>query len=197
MPESEPPSALLGGLHVALLAAPGSDAEALAALRRGLQQQGVNVFVLSPDGPGGAAPAADQRLADADAMGFDGALVVGGAEGVAHLRAAPDSLAFIREIHRDHKPLGALGEGVLLLLDTGLAAGRRLCASPAMTGELVRAGARRVQGPVCVQARWATATGIEALDVFAAAFQDLLARRRRDGFANEADNTPGAVGEDG
>jgi putative intracellular protease/amidase len=140
MQESEPPFAMLGGLHVALLAAPGSDAEALAALRSGLEEQGVIVSVLSPGRPGTQPLPADQRIADADAMGFDGVVVVGGAEGVEQLRAAPETLEFIRQINRDHKPLGAVGEGVLLLLDTGLAAGRQLCAPEAVAGELARDG---------------------------------------------------------
>ncbi|WP_175545089.1 DJ-1/PfpI family protein [Variovorax sp. OV329] len=197
MQESEPPFAMLGGLNVALLAAPGSDAEALAAVRRGLEEQGVNVFVLSPGRPGTQPLPADQRIADADPMGFDGVVVVGGAEGVELLRAAPESLEFIREINRDHKPLGALGEGVLLLLDTGQAAGRQLCAPDAIAGELWRARARRANEPVCVQERWVTATGREALGAFEAAFQSLLEQRRRDGFASEADETPSSVGEDG
>jgi putative intracellular protease/amidase len=79
MQESEPPRAMLGGVHVALLAAPGSDAEALLALRRGLEEQGVNVSVLSPGRPGTQPLPADQRIADADPMGFDGVVAVGGA----------------------------------------------------------------------------------------------------------------------
>lgn len=197
MQESDPPRALLGGLNVALLAAPGSDAEALVALRRGLEEQGMNVSVLSPGRPGAQPLPADQRIADADPMAFDGLVMVGGAEGVEHLRAAPKSLEFIREINRDHKPLGALGEGVLLLLDTGLAAGRQLCAPDAIAGELWRARARRAHEPVCVQERWVTATGREALGAFEAAFQNLLEQRRRDCFASETEDTPSSVGEDG
>lgn len=188
---------MLGGLNVALLAAPGSDAEALAALRNGLAAQGVNVSVLSPGAPGTQPVPADQRIADADAMAFDGVVVVGGAEGVEHLRAAPESLAFLRAIHRDHKPMGALGEGVLLLLDTGLAAGRELCAPEAVAGELWRARARRAHEPVCVHERWVTATGREVLGAFEAAFENLLEQRRRDGFAGEAEDNPSSVGEDG
>lgn len=197
MQESDPPRAMLGGLNVALLAAPGSDAQALVALRNGLEQQGVNVFVLSPHRPGTQQIPADQRIKDADPMGFDGVVVVGGAEGVQHLRAAPESLEFIRGMNRDHKPLGALGEGVLLLLDTGLAAGRQLCAPEAIAGELWRARARRAQEPVCVQEHWVTATGPEALSAFDAAFQNLLEQRRRDSFATEAEEIPSSVGEDG
>lgn len=188
---------MLGGLNVALLAAPGSDAEALATLRSNLEEQGVNVSVLSPDRPGTQPLPADQRIADADPMAFDGVVAVGGAEGVEHLRAAPESLAFLRGMHRDHKPVGALGEGVLLLLDTGLAAGLQLCAPEEIAGELWRARARRAHEPVCVQDRWVTATGREVLGAFEAAFQNLLEQRRRDCFASEAEDTPSAVGEDG
>ncbi|MDN8618088.1 DJ-1/PfpI family protein [Variovorax ginsengisoli] len=197
MQESEPPFALLGGLNVALLAAPGSDAEALAAMRRGLEAQGVIVYVLSPGPPGTQPLPADRRIADADPMAFDGVVVVGGAEGVAHLRAAPESLQFIRGINRDGKPLGALGEGVLLLLDTGLAAGRQLCAAEGVAGELWRSRARRAHEPVCAQERWVTATGREALDAFEAAFRKLLEERRRESLASEADATPSSAGEDG
>lgn len=197
MHESEPPLAMLGGLNVALLAAPGSDAEALVTLRRGLEAQGVNVSVLSPQPPGTQLLPSDQRIADADPMGFDGVVVVGGAEGVALLRSAPESVEFIRQTHRDHKPLGAIGEGVLLLLDTGLAAGRQLCAPEAIAGELWRARARRAQDPVCVQERWVTATGREALGAFALAFQNLLEQRRLESFATDAEDTPSSVGEDG
>jgi putative intracellular protease/amidase len=188
---------MLGGLNVALLAAPGSDAEALVALRSGLEEQGVNVSVLAPGRPGTQPPPADQRIADADPMGFDGVVLVGGTEGVEHLRAAPESLEFIRGINRDHKPVGALGEGVLLLLDTGLAAGRQLCAPDAIAGELWRARARRAHEPVCVQERWVTATGREVLGAFDAAFQNLLEQRRRACLASEAEDTPSSVGEDG
>mgnify|MGYP003576345776 CR=1 FL=1 len=197
MQETEPPHAMLGGLNVALLAAPGSDAEALVALRTGLEAQGVNVCVLAPGRPGTQPIPADQRIANADPMGFDGVVVVSGAEGVAHLRAEPKSLEFIRGINRDHKPVGALGEGLLLPLDSGLAAGRHPCAADAIAGELWRAHARREHEPVCVQDRWVTAAGPEVLGAFAAAFQNQLVQRRRDCFASEADATPGSVGEDG
>jgi hypothetical protein len=50
---------------------------------------------------------------------------------------------------------------------------------------------------VCVQERWATATGPEALGAFEAVFQNLLAQRRRDSFASEAEDAPSSVGEDG
>lgn len=169
MNETEPPRAMLGGLNVALLAARGSDAEALAALRAGFEEQGMNVSVLSPGRPGTQPLPADQRIADADPMGFDGVVVVGGPEGVEHLRAAPESLQFIRQISRDHKPVGALGEGVLLLLDAGL----------------------------CEQERWVTAAGREELERFAAAFQNLLEQRRRNSCASEVDDSPSSVGEDG
>lgn len=197
MHESEPPRALIAGLNVALLAAPGSDPEALAALRSGLEEQGVNVSVLSPDRPGTQPLPTDQRIADADPMGFDGVAVVGGAEGVEHLRAMPESLEFIRQVNRDHKPVGALGEGVLLLLDTGLAAGLQLCAPDAIAGELWRARARRAHEPVCVHERWVTAAGREVLGDFVAAFQNLLEQRRREAFASEAEDIPSSVGEDG
>lgn len=197
MHESEPPHALLAGLNVALLAAHGSDSEALAALRSGLEEQGVNVSVLSPDRPGAQPVPADLRIADADPMAFDGVVVVDGAEGVQHLRAVPESLEFIRQIHRDHKPVGALAEGVLLLLDTGLAAGLQLCAPDAIAGELWRARARRAHEAVCVHERWVTAAGREVLGDFEAAFENLLEQRRREGFATEAEDIPSSVGEDG
>ncbi|MFD1579773.1 hypothetical protein [Ramlibacter ginsenosidimutans] len=42
-----------------------------------------------------------------------------------------------------------------------------------------------------------TATGREALGAFEAAFRNLLEQRRRDCYADEAEDTPSSVGEDG
>jgi putative intracellular protease/amidase len=104
---TEPPRPLLAGLDVALLAAPGSDAGRLKAVRDGLEQDGVIVALLAPRQGSelGEAGTALQSIAVADPDAFDGA-VVSTAPG--ELLRDADVQQFLQRLRAEGKPVAEL-----------------------------------------------------------------------------------------
>jgi protease I len=165
------PQHLLGGLNVAILAWPGCRPEHVMATKASLEEQGVNVQILSTaKGPVPRAGAIDavQAIATADPDGFDAVVLPGGAEAADRLRGDQDALSFIRRLDDEEKPVAALGESVAVLAATAKDAAHTL-----------------------------TADDDDELDAFQQKLRVLLADRRRKRFATVADDVPSAVGEDG
>jgi putative intracellular protease/amidase len=102
-----PPRPLLAGLNVALLAAPGSDAGQLQAVRDGLEQDGVIVVLLSPRQGSDMAEAgtALQSIAVADPDAFDGAVV---STAPSELVGDADVQQFLQRLRAEGKPVAEL-----------------------------------------------------------------------------------------
>ncbi|MEV5508059.1 catalase [Streptomyces orinoci] len=117
-----------GGIRtrkVAVLAADGTDASQVTALRERLTDQGAIVEVL-------AAKAGRLRAADGNGLEVDRALptmasvlydavvVPDGKEAVGELSADPAAVRFVEEAYRHGKPLAVFGEGTRLLTEAKL-----------------------------------------------------------------------------
>lgn len=202
---SNPPQHLLGGLNVALLVCETSDPGQVLATRQSLEELGVNVTLLSarrgrpvdPDAGGDAqALVVSLTLANADADAFDGVVVLADAEGARRLRGEPHAQAFLQRIDREHKPVAAVTDGVLLLAIEGIADERTVSAPAPLSAEVERAGARTSPDPVTVDGNWLSAARADVLPEFHARLKALLADRRRASITLDNDQ-PSAVGEDG
>ncbi|KNB54296.1 hydroperoxidase [Streptomyces caatingaensis] len=105
---------------VAVLAADGTDAGPVAAVRDRLTGRGAIVEVLAPrdgtlHGAGEGLLDADRALPTMASVLYDAVLVPGSAEAVATLSADPAAVRFVEEAYRHGKPVAAIGEGTRLL----------------------------------------------------------------------------------
>jgi catalase len=129
-PQSSPALSLMNqpaspkGRVVAILAAPGADGKAIAAMRTALAAEGARSKVLAPRlGPvtrNGKAIAADHTIVTMPSIAFDAVFVPGGAESIAALAASGDALHFVAEAYKHAKPICATGEGTQLLQRAGV-----------------------------------------------------------------------------
>ncbi|MEV5243112.1 catalase [Streptomyces cinnamoneus] len=110
---------------VAVLAADGTDAGQVDAVRERLTARGAIVEVLAAlDGSvrsaGNGSLAVDRALPTMASVLYDAVLVPDGKEAVAALSADPAAVRFVEEAYRHGKPLAVLGEGVRLLAEARL-----------------------------------------------------------------------------
>lgn len=140
----------LDGCKVAVLAAEGFQQNELFQTKLALVECGAVAEVISTkngeirgvDGRtrGDICPV-DAEVYGATADGYDALLIPGGEESVNHLRADEHVQAFVKGFVAAGKPIAALGQGSLLVLDGGGAKGRKLTSEKSLQGEFVYAGA--------------------------------------------------------
>lgn len=168
--ETEPPQHLLGGLNVAILAAPGCRADHVWATKQSLEESGVNVQILAASkGPvAGTDLDAVQAIADADPELFDAVVLPGGQGAAECLRQDGTARAFIERLAAEDKPITAMGESGPMLVK--LVDGK---------GKLLTVGAD------------------EGVERFHRELKAMLANRRRERFATESEDQSSAVGVGG
>ncbi|MFI1968607.1 catalase HPII [Streptomyces cinnamoneus] len=110
---------------VAVLAADGTDAGQVTAVRERLTAQGAIVEVLaakdgSVRGSDGGGLDVDRALPTMASVLYDAVLVPDGKEAVAALAADPAAVRFVEEAYRHGKPIAVLGEGTRLLTEAKL-----------------------------------------------------------------------------
>lgn len=91
----------------------------------------------------------DLPLADANADDFD-ALMIPGGDNPDTLRSTPEAVAFARAFAEAGKPIGAICQGPWVLIEAGIAEGRKLTSWPAIQTDLKNAGAEWVDEEVVV-----------------------------------------------
>ena len=115
------------GRSVAILAAPGVDAKALATVKKALLTAGAQVKVLAPRlgalGRNGTAIAANKTIVTTPSVVFDAVYVPGGARSIETLAQSGDALHFVAEAYKHAKPIAASGEGADLLQQAGVVEG--------------------------------------------------------------------------
>jgi catalase len=113
------------GRQVAVLAADGSDAAQVAAVKSALQAEGAMGVVVGPHlGMLEGGVEAQKTFANTSSVLFDAVFVPGGAAGVAALGKLADAALFIDEAFKHGKAIAASGEGAGLV--AGTQAGRLL-----------------------------------------------------------------------
>ncbi|SEJ34845.1 catalase [Deinococcus reticulitermitis] len=122
MEEGQPQSAK--GRKVAVLVAPGVDAEQVAQAQQALKAAGAQAVVIGPR-LGEIAPGvhAEKSLINSDPVLFDALLIPGGEASVRVLAQRPEALHFVADTYRHAKPLAAIAEGHALLSASPVASG--------------------------------------------------------------------------
>ncbi len=140
----------LEGKRVAVLSADGFEQSELLVPVEALQESGVKVDVISPNGESirgwneedwGQIITADLSLDDANPSDYDGLLLPGGVMNSDALRQIPAAREFAQHFFDQSKPTFAICHGAQLLIDAGVVEGRKMTSYPGIAPDLQNAGA--------------------------------------------------------
>jgi protease I len=93
---------------------------------------------------------ADKAVADASASDYDALVLPGGVANPDQLRADKDAVKFVRDFFEQDKPVGVICHGPWMLVETGVAKGRKVTSWPSLQTDLRNAGAEWVDEEVVV-----------------------------------------------
>jgi catalase len=119
------PADSIEGRRVAILAADGFNRAEVMAVKNALQQAGaqseiVSKFLGSLQSDNGETIEVDKNFVTTASIMYDAVVVPGGDESVALLKKQGDALHFVNEAFKHGKPVGALSEGVELLMESNI-----------------------------------------------------------------------------
>jgi protease I len=143
-------SGKLAARRIAVLVADGVEQAELDAALAGLKEAGAQVTVLAlrsgrVRGMNVHQPAdlvrVDGKVDNAGAADYDGLLIPGGYIGPDLLRQSAQARDFVRGFDAAGKPIASMSHAALVLVSSGLAAGRTLTSWPGVRDDLVNAGA--------------------------------------------------------
>ena len=140
----------LQGKRVAVIATDGVEQSELEHPRRTLMNAGAVVHVVSPeageitgwkDKDWGNPVRVDRSLDEVSATEYDALVLPGGQMNPDVLRTNEHALALVRAFWQAGKPIGAICHAPWLLVEAGIAAGRRLTSFKSIRTDLRNAGA--------------------------------------------------------
>lgn len=167
----------LEGKKIAILATDGVERVELEGPRDALVGAGADVVLLSlEDGDfrsfdhldPAATFTAERRVADADPADYDGLVIPGGVANGDLLRADDDAVTFVAAVAGRQTPIAAICHAPWILIDAGLADGRRLTSYPSLQTDLRNAGATWVDEEVVVDDGLVTSRNPDDIPAFSA-----------------------------
>jgi protease I len=111
---------------------------------------------------------AEVAVADADASDYDGLVLPGGVANPDQLRLNKDAVKFVRAFFEQNKPVGVICHGPWMLVETGVAKGRKVTSWPSLQTDLRNAGADWVDEEVVVDNGLVTSRKPDDLPAFCA-----------------------------
>jgi protease I len=149
----------LRGKKVAILAADMFERVELEEPRKALEDAGADIEVVSIrdgeiQGFDHFEPASklrvDKTVEEVDASDYDALLVPGGVGNPDQLRADENAVNFVREFAEAGKPMAVICHGPWVLVEAGIARGRRLTSWPSLQTDIRNAGGDWVDEEVVV-----------------------------------------------
>jgi protease I len=175
----------LSGKKIAIIATDHFEEAELVTPRDELTKAGAEVKVFSPSGQpiqaveGDTEPTqkvdVDGSLSDVDVSAFDAVVVPGGTVNADHLRVDEDAQSIVKEAYDSDKVLAVICHGPWLLVNAGLAEGRRLTSYASLSADLKNAGATWVDEEVVVDGSLITSRDPDDLPAFVDAISTALA----------------------
>ncbi len=174
----------LSGKRVAVVATDGFEQSELLKPVEALQESGVKVDIISPDGgqirgwhekDWGQIIKADRSLENADPADYDGLLLPGGVLNSDTLRELEDAQDFVRHFFAEGKPTFVICHGAQILIDADLVEGRRMTSYSSIALDLQNAGADWEDAEVVVDDGFVTSRSPEDLPAFCAKMCEELA----------------------
>lgn len=202
----------LSGRKIAMLTADGVAAREVKEITSALESAGAVVLTVSShDGDIHTTGASSSETlhvtgttAAANAADYDGLVIAGDAAVMDVLRSDQAAVAFAREFMESDKPVGAIGHGVLLLVEADAVRGRTVTASPSVQTDVRNAGGDWVDRAVHVDQKLVTSRRSDDLPAFCAqlvkVFDDAIEERTSDQLsemsfpASDPPPGPGAIG---
>ena len=111
---------------------------------------------------------AEVAVADADPSDYDGLVLPGGVANPDQLRLNKDAVKFVRAFFEQDKPVGVICHGPWMLVETGVAKGRKVTSWPSLQTDLRNAGAEWVDEEVVVDNGLVTSRKPDDLPAFCA-----------------------------
>ena len=149
----------LDGKKVAILAADMVEQVELTEPRKAVEQEGAKVELISIhdgeiQGFNHFEPAdrfkVDRTVEEVSVDDYDALIVPGGVGNPDQLRGDENAVAFVREFARAGKPMGVICHGPWVLVEAGVARGRRLTSWPTLRTDIENAGGEWVDEEVVV-----------------------------------------------
>ena len=171
---------------ILIMATDGFEQAELLVPRDELKSMGAAVHVATPDGAAirgwdetdwGESVEADLAIADADAADYDALVLPGGQINPDKLRTNAQALDLIRAFDRAGKPLAVICHAPWLVIEAGLAEGRRMTSFESIRTDLKNAGANVVDEEVVVDGNLITSRKPGDLDAFVGAIRDAVGTR--------------------
>ncbi len=187
----------LNGRTIAILATDGFEQVELTEPMKALKDAGAAVEIVSPKqgqiqgfnhfDKGDVFPV-DRAAGAADASAYDWLVLPGGAHSPDQLRVDDEALDFVRAFFDAGKPVAAICHAPWILIDAGVAEGRRLTSYKTIRTDLRNAGAEVVDEEVVVDEGLVTSRGPDDLPAFCAKMIEEFAEGRHQGQAEAAGN---------
>jgi protease I len=179
----------LDGKRIAFLATDGVEQVELTEPMKAVKDAGAQVDLISlekGDFQGfnhldhGDTFTADKAVADADPADYDGLVQPGGVANPDFLRADRDAVAFFRAFFEAKKPVGVICHGPWMLVEAGVANGRKVTSWPSVRTDLRNAGADWVDEEVVVDEGLVTSRKPDDLPAFCAKIVEEFAEGRHE-----------------
>ncbi|RXQ99880.1 type 1 glutamine amidotransferase domain-containing protein [Pseudoxanthomonas composti] len=175
----------LKGKTIAILATDGFEQSELEEPKRRLEEQGATVHVISPDGSDsirgwdkkdwGNAVQVDKPLGQARSSEYDALVLPGGVINPDNLRRESKALDLIKSFATDNKPVAAICHGPWLLVETGLAKGRKVTSWASLKTDLANAGGHWEDNEVVVDGNIITSRNPDDIPAFTDAIAKAVA----------------------
>ena len=117
----------------------------------------------------------DRDLNGADPDQYDALVLPGGVINPDQLRLVPEAIDFVRAFVSSGKPIAAICHGPWLLVESGLAKGRKVTSWPSVKTDLVNAGAQWEDAEVVVDGNLITSRKPDDIPAFNAAIVKAVA----------------------
>jgi protease I len=176
----------LAGKKIAILATNGFEQAELEVPRDRLKQAGATVEIVSPQSgeirgwnvkDWGHSVPVDRKLDDAKADDYDALVLPGGQINPDLLRINAKALDFIRAFDQQNKTIAAVCHAPWLLIETGLAKGRKATSYKSIKTDLINAGAKWEDKEVVVDGRIITSRNPGDLEAFSKKIIEALSER--------------------
>jgi deglycase len=167
----------LNGKRIAILATNGFEQSELEVPRDKLKGVGANVDVISLQAgeirgwdkkDWGRPVKVDKAIGDISASEYDAVVLPGGQINPDLLRVEPKALAFIKEIFDQKKIVAAVCHGPWLLIETGIARGRKMTSYKSIRTDVINAGGKWEDSEVVVDQGVITSRNPRDLNAFSA-----------------------------
>jgi protease I len=169
--------ARIEGKRIAILAANGFEQSELLVPKQRLEEAGAKVDIVSlrtgeiwgwQEGDWGDSIAVDRTIDAVQTDEYDALVIPGGQINPDLLRADEDAVALVRDFYQAKKPIAAVCHAPWVLIEAGLAKGRKMTSYHSMKTDVKNAGANWVDREVVADQGVITSRNPEDLEAFSA-----------------------------